>query len=398
MLCVLRACAIASFLVLGCARPAADNPAASATAPLSPRTELAIASWNIEWLDRADGRGEVPRKPSDYARLADYARELDADVIALQEIDGEQAARRVFDPALYEFHFSADARTSQRTGFAWRKTVRATPRPDVTGLAVGGLRRGADLEVELDGARIRLLSIHLKAGCNDRPLRSREASCAALAAQVPALEDWIEARAREGVAFGVLGDFNRRFGAHDELWDAINDGEPPGSQMVNAGHVDRIDHIVLGGAATGWLVPRSFRRIVYSAEDARRGIKLSDHSPIVVTLVRATVAPAPRPGSPAMLRAEEARDHVGEEATVCGVVASARHVDARSGGQTFLNLDRPHPSQPFTVFIRPGDRARFDRPEIAFARKRICVTGTIEAHEGKPQIVARDPSQIVLAP
>ncbi len=399
MLPFARLCALLCLLA-GCSRPSADAAPASGAKPSPHPRPFSIASWNIEWLNRAEGKGEVPRQASDYARLAEHARKLDVDVVALQEVDGEQAARRVFDPAVYDFHFASDVGTTQRAGFAWRKTWRAIPHPDVTGLAESGPRRGADLEVELGGRRIRLLSIHLKSGCQDRALDSGDPSCSTLAAQIPALEEWIDARAREGVPYAVLGDFNRRFVAGDELWSAIDDGDPPGATLVDAGTVARlsalIDHIVVGGTATSWLAPGSFRHVAYSPDDLRAGVKLSDHRPIVVTLdpsrVRSEAAPDPVP-----LRAAQARDHVGELATVCGVVASARHVAARRAGPTFLNLDRAYPDQIFTVFIPPADRQRFDRPELAYARKRICVTGTIDLHDGKAQIVASDPSQISLA-
>jgi hypothetical protein len=55
--------------------------------------------------------------------MADLVDILDADVIALQEVDGPEAARLIFDPAEYEFHFSSQ-NNPQRTGFAiaeaWR--------------------------------------------------------------------------------------------------------------------------------------------------------------------------------------------------------------------------------------------------------------------------------------
>ena len=110
-----------------------------------------------------------------------------------------------------------------------------------------------------------------------------------------------------------------------------------------------------------------------------------------------TGAEAKSPRPPSVWSAGEAAGHIGERGTVCGIVASARHVDSPTGGPTFLNLDRPHPNQTFTVFIQAGDRERFDRPEVRYARKRICITGTIATHDGKPEIVVHDPSQIALA-
>jgi hypothetical protein len=90
----------------------------------------------------------------------------------------------------------------------------------------------------------------------------------------------------------------------------------------------------------------------------------------------------------------EAKNHVGEEATVCGSVASARFASSTRGQPTFLNLERPYPNQIFTIVIWGRNRARFGSPEAEYRGKRICVTGTIEDYRGAPEIEARAPSQI----
>jgi len=53
----------------------------------------------------------------------------------------------------------------------------------------------------------------------------------------------------------------------------------------------------------------------------------------------------------ANLTPEEASGHVGENATVCGVVASGKFADRSKGQPTFLNLDKAHPNQVFTAVI-----------------------------------------------
>jgi hypothetical protein len=95
------------------------------------------------------------------------------------------------------------------------------------------------------------------------------------------------------------------------------------------------------------------------------------------------------------LSATEAKNHVGEQATVCGLVASARYVSGSRGKPTFLNLDKPYPSQPFTVVIWGGNRSDFpEPPEQAYADMRICVAGRISEYRGTPQIVVRTPEAI----
>ncbi len=94
----------------------------------------------------------------------------------------------------------------------------------------------------------------------------------------------------------------------------------------------------------------------------------------------------------------EAARHIGKTVTICGPVAGASHFARLKGEPTFLNFDRRHPEQTFTVVIWGKDARRFPRrPHLMFADKHVCVTGTVETYQGKPQIVVRDPAQIVVA-
>jgi len=94
------------------------------------------------------------------------------------------------------------------------------------------------------------------------------------------------------------------------------------------------------------------------------------------------------------LTAAEAKDHVGETATVCGEVVSTRYASSTKGQPTFLNLDKPYPNQVFTVLIWGSNRSKFGTPETDYKGKRICVTGKITEYRGVPEIVADDPKQI----
>jgi DNA/RNA endonuclease YhcR with UshA esterase domain len=94
------------------------------------------------------------------------------------------------------------------------------------------------------------------------------------------------------------------------------------------------------------------------------------------------------------ISATEARNHVGEKATVCGEVASAKYAARSRGNPTFLNLDKPYPNQIFTVLIWGSDRAKFGDPEQTYRDKHICVTGKISDYKGTPEMIASDPAQI----
>ena len=91
-----------------------------------------------------------------------------------------------------------------------------------------------------------------------------------------------------------------------------------------------------------------------------------------------------------------ARDHVGEQATVCGSVADVHYAVHSKGQPTFLNFDNPHPHETFTIVIFGSDLPNFENPQRKYSGKKVCVTGTIKTYNVAPEIVAHDPSAIEL--
>ncbi len=91
------------------------------------------------------------------------------------------------------------------------------------------------------------------------------------------------------------------------------------------------------------------------------------------------------------ITADEAKNHMGEQATVCGAVASIHYSESGKGQPTFVNFDRPFPRQPFMLLIWGSDRYKFTMPDVG---KSICVTGAIQEFRGMAEIVAHSPSQI----
>jgi endonuclease/exonuclease/phosphatase family metal-dependent hydrolase len=266
--------------------------------------EIKLATWNIAWLTlRQTGdpdlpRGLVTRSREDFSRLADYARRLDADIVALQEVDGAEAAARVFDPRQYRFHFTEE-RDIQRPGFAWRSTLRVTPNPDLASLdlrpnARFSLRRGADVTLESGRNRLRLLSVHLNAGCREGPMDRPSNECESLARQSAILAEWIRDRRQEGVAFVILGDFNRRMeGAGEAMLAELSAAAPltrANEGVSNPCWTDArggrpfISHILLGGPARQWADRSSLRVLVYGERDFSLRDRISDHCPVSMRL------------------------------------------------------------------------------------------------------------------
>ena len=94
------------------------------------------------------------------------------------------------------------------------------------------------------------------------------------------------------------------------------------------------------------------------------------------------------------LRPEDAASHLGETATVCGVVASAKFETHARSQPTLLDLGKPYPHAVFTAVIYGDHRSKFGTPETSLRGKRVCVTGQISDYRGKPEIVLTDPSQL----
>jgi endonuclease/exonuclease/phosphatase family metal-dependent hydrolase len=297
----------AFFVVLCCLL----STRASGAAPGSPQ-QLHLATWNLEWLLTPETslrlrvrclRGERhlpcdvaqdrPRSAADFAALAREAKKLDADVVALQEVEDAAAAEHVFGG--YRFCFT-QRRGWQNVGFAIRAGVPYRCEPDETAMALGDkVRRGAVLTLFPGETReLHLLAVHLKSGCSSDPLDASPEACHLLARQAPGISQWIRAQAAHRFAFAVLGDFNRDLRGEAVqgagLWASLSgsaalqdagSGTPFRACHSGKPFTRYIDYILLGPALAQDLVPGSFVRHVYADRDAHR-FRLSDHCPLSV--------------------------------------------------------------------------------------------------------------------
>jgi 5'-nucleotidase (lipoprotein e(P4) family) len=294
--------------------------------------QVLIASWNVEYLmtaqthvalraNCAQNGGMVggddrtlpcaitrrePRTEADYATLRKYAAQLDADIVALQEVDGPDAAAEVFPG--YDYCFSSRGHT-QKNGFAIRRGLPFRCEPEYLPLSVDNAVRNGVVATFFPGTdhEFRLMSVHLKSGCPAGPMTAPGRNCELLSRQVAPLEEWIEAEARAGRRFGVLGDFNRRFtiekgpardaqGRIQNFYAEIDDGEPAASKLTNitakakftpcttdSEYREYIDTIVLGRDLAKTVVKKSFVRVVFNDQDAKTHW-LSDHCPVGISL------------------------------------------------------------------------------------------------------------------
>lgn len=239
--------------------------------PIDPRTGRTTRPGVLTYcdaLDGTDGRGNrlfAPlRSEADRQVKRDALRELisraRADVVLLQEIADEAAAREILGP---DFNVATSAelsgpfRLAQNLAIGWRSRspFQVGEVELVTGLSRAGpdgrhTRPGLAVTIGLPGGqRLALLNIHLKAGCrmgrlDEAPSRQpqrndrRQADCRVFQEQIPPLEAWVDRKLDAGLGVIIAGDFNRDL-VHEqrERMPARNDGSDPRTPVTDPGRL-----------------------------------------------------------------------------------------------------------------------------------------------------------------
>lgn len=91
------------------------------------------------------------------------------------------------------------------------------------------------------------------------------------------------------------------------------------------------------------------------------------------------------------ISAADAGSHIGQTATVCGMVAGERTATSSRGIPTFINLDSTYPREVFTILVWGQDRSNVGvLPRIG---SHTCVIGTIQSYRGIPEVIVKSSAQ-----
>src|SRR5260221_7231745 len=112
------------------------------------------------------------------------------------------------------------------------------------------------------------------------------------------------------------------------------------------------------------------------------------NAPVVVPPTNAPVT-ATNPVSAAVLTPLQAKDHIGEEATVRGQVFGV-HITAK--GDAFINVGAAFPDQPFTAVCFQGAIPADDLKKLDC--KTVSFKGKIKDHNGQTEIILDLAAQI----
>jgi DNA/RNA endonuclease YhcR with UshA esterase domain len=95
----------------------------------------------------------------------------------------------------------------------------------------------------------------------------------------------------------------------------------------------------------------------------------------------------------AVIADTDAAQHVGQKATVEGVVVA---VSSSGKGNTFINFDGKYPHQTFTGWIPKDSELAGGSTLSGLEGKKIKITGTIELYKRKPEIKIMSKDQLAL--
>ncbi len=273
--------------------------------------ELKMSSWNMEWLTTNPNHKvyEAKRESKDFTALKSYFDDLNADVIAFQEVDSFKAMQKI-SSADYHIVFSdrylpqhsnhTFSDINQFTGFAIRNNVPFSDPEDIDLYGKGNhkLRFAAYVILNPDSKTpVHTLSVHLKAGCTAKFYSTKKA-CQSLLTQGKKLNQWIKQREALQQEYVIMGDFNHNLSYNDDwLWKELTREVKQTPDLVSRHtkseckvrkrndaknlHQFRtvIDHIIVSKG----LSASPAQQTVYNGQDVLQ-YHLSDHCPISTQL------------------------------------------------------------------------------------------------------------------
>ncbi len=83
----------------------------------------------------------------------------------------------------------------------------------------------------------------------------------------------------------------------------------------------------------------------------------------------------------------------GKTITICEKVTGTRET---KGENVLLNFGKPYPNNAFSVIIFKRDRDKFSYNPLDLKDKTICITGMVVMYKGKPEIVIKNESEILI--
>ncbi len=260
-----------------------SNAGRPAQAQDEPPPKLVVATWNVEWMfddDLSDNRSDLSKQESAPTKefwrnkLENVAKALAAtaaDIIALQEIEGDQtlsaiaAELRQKHNANYRYAFipGSDRFTEQDVGLLFRSGLTQYRRHEQS-REMFESNNYYNISKHLIGefnwksiaSPLTVMTVHLRAMAEQEDLRIRQARLA---------QYWLKPNIAKGEDVILLGDFNSEHPVGEIAGDMLElTGGSDETDKQKSGLVDLLNFAPAEQRITHLILPRAFDRILVS--------------------------------------------------------------------------------------------------------------------------------------
>jgi endonuclease/exonuclease/phosphatase family metal-dependent hydrolase len=256
---------------------------------------ITLATFNVEWL--GDGIHDTkPRTSADYEKIAKIIYMTNADIIALQEVENDQAMELVSKYLVgYHYYVSGDGEGKQNTAILYNPNLEIRIVGNYEPLDVKKHRTRAGLlsYVKKGNFDFILMDVHLKSTSRyDSTDELREESYSLRNKQAKVISHWadsIETNSKEKDVI-VLGDFNDNPNRtkHFTLEPIVNDTNlsflTADLHSCKNPKWDNIDNIVVTKTVLPRVIKNSLHQInFYQILSKKEAESISDHCPVVIS-------------------------------------------------------------------------------------------------------------------
>lgn len=181
-----------------------------------PIKKLKVTSFNSYFLyDEIGDSHKFPkdrkhRTEEDFSKIKKLIFHNRPDIIGFQEVENETALLNIIINE-YECKTTVTPGYSQELGLCWKKDLGKPIISELEQLSLRpGLRKGLLAEFNLDGKKVSVIVVHLKAGHSSKDKKERREQILALTEILPSLGKFV-----------LLGDFNEVLERRVDLWKIL---------------------------------------------------------------------------------------------------------------------------------------------------------------------------------
>lgn len=257
------------------------------------RDSVTLGTFNIAWLGDGENDREK-RSETDYERIAEIIKDMNADVIGLQEIENEKALRKVMKYLESYQCFVGNTARGQNVALLYKNDIEIKNIEEYMPVAIqkGRNRPGLIAHCKKGNFDWTMMVVHLKSTSRyDSTDELRQQSRETRRLQAAIMTKWVDSVAQtQEKDIIIVGDFNDfPLRKKDPTLTALLDNQnidflTKERKSCKDEKLYAIDHIVVSKSAKKRFVTGSDGMVnFYASEKKEIAQKISDHCPVVST-------------------------------------------------------------------------------------------------------------------